>query len=92
MLIKIKFVDDCRNKAYGTTEVIDNNTILIEISRTKNVKHGEFFVTMLHELLHAWMFILKANGIHMSKGREHKWIYIVQNSIVEALGKLKRKL
>jgi Zn-dependent peptidase ImmA (M78 family) len=91
MLIKIKFVDDCRNKAYGTTEIIDKNTILIVISRNKNRNRSEFFVTMLHELLHAWMFVLKANGIHMSQTKEHKWIYLVQNSIVEALGKIKRK-
>lgn len=92
MNIKIHFVDCCRNDAYGTTEVLNDKTILVTISRAKNNTHAEFFVTMLHELLHVWMFILKANGITMSTRREHKWIYLVQNSIVEALGKVKRKI
>lgn len=88
MVVKIHFVDECKNKAFGTTEVLNENTILVQISRSKNKKMSEFFITMLHELLHVWMFILKANGITMSARREHKWIYLVQNSIVKAFERI----
>ncbi len=90
MRIDIKFIDECKNRAFGTTEVVNNKTILIKISRKKNVTKAEFFITMLHELLHSWMFILKANGIKMSETREHKWIYLVQNEIVHALSKVRK--
>ncbi len=91
MKINIRFIDKCPKNVYGTTEILNNKTILINISRLKNQNKSEFFVTMLHELLHAWMFILKANDIHMSPRTEHKWIYLVQNSVVRALNKIKRR-
>lgn len=88
MNIRIKFVDECQNGAYGNTQVVDDKTILIQISREKNKKHVEFFVTVFHELLHAWMLILKGNGIKISRGREHKFIYAVQDHIVGELALL----
>lgn len=85
MNIKIKFVEQCPNGEYGLCEVINNNNILIQISRIKNREMSEFFVTLLHEILHAWMFILKANKIRMPIRKEHTWIYRVQAVILTAL-------
>jgi len=91
MNIKIRFVEKCKRGVYGTTEIVDKNNLLILISRKKNNIKQEFFVTMLHELLHAWMFILKSNGIKMKAADEHKWIYLVQNEVVKALNEVFKK-
>ncbi len=84
MNIKIKLVDTCPNGEYGLCEVLNNNTVLIQISRSKNKEMHEFFVTLLHELLHAWMFILKANKVKIPIRKEHNWIYRVQAVILVA--------
>lgn len=85
MNIKIKLVETCPKNEYGTCEIVGNNSILIEISKKKNNDKRQFFVTLLHELMHAWCFIMKANGIKMSIRKEHKWIYSVQNVVFKAL-------
>ncbi len=84
MNIRIKFVNECPKGEYGLCEVVDNNSMLIQISRAKNKERHEFFVTLLHELLHAWMLVLKANKLKMSVRKEHTWIYRVQAVILTA--------
>jgi len=90
MNIQIKLVKECSKGEYGTCQIINKNTILVEISESKNKDKYEFFVTVLHELIHAWVFIMKANGVKMSIKKEHKWIYSVQAVIIKALTFLKR--
>ena len=85
MNIQIKLVKECSKGEYGTCEVTSVNSILIEISKKRNVNNLEYFCTLLHELLHAWIFIMKANGIKIGLIKEHKWIYNVQAVIFEAL-------
>jgi len=85
MNINVKMVNECSKKEYGTCQVINKNKIQIEISKIKNKTSSEFFVTLLHELLHAWLFIMKANGVKIGIKKEHKWIYSVQSIIIEAL-------
>ena len=92
MNIKIKLVKECSKKEYGTCEVVDSNNILIEVSKKKNSKMNQYFVTLLHELIHAWVFIMKANGIKMSDRKEHRWIYSVEAVIIKALEYLPKGL
>ncbi len=85
MNIKIKLIKECANGEYGTCEIQNKKTISIEISKKKNTDKYQFFISLLHELLHAWMFIMKANGIEIGIRKEHKWIYSVQAVVIEAL-------
>ncbi len=85
MNINIKLVPKCSKGEYGTCEVVSKNKIQIEISEAKNTDRNEYFVTLLHELLHAWIFVMKANGVELPIKREHKWIYSVQAVVIEAL-------
>jgi len=91
MRINIKFIEECSKGEYGTCQITSRNNIDIKISRKLNKNRSEFFVTILHEMLHAWMFILKANGIKISVIKEHKWIYNVQYVVVKALEMISRK-
>ena len=91
MKININFVDECSKGEYGTCQITNRDTINIEISRALNQDQSQFFVTLLHELLHAWLFVMKANDIKISIGREHKWIYSVQAVVFEALKLLNKK-
>ncbi len=91
MNIRVKMVSECSEGEYGTCQVVSDKTIQIEISEKRNTDVYQFCVTLLHELLHAWMFVMKANGLHIKK--EHKWIYSVQSVVFEALKLVhKRKL
>ncbi len=90
MVIKIKLVKDCYKGAYGTCQVVSKDTIEIEISKRLNTDKYQYFVTLLHEIIHAWVYIMKANGIHMSDRKEHDWIYSVQTVVIKALQYLKK--
>lgn len=89
MIIKIKLVKKCPRGEYGLCTVTGNNSITIEVSEQKNTTPTQFYVTLLHELLHSWLFIMKANGVKIAEKKEHRWIYSVQAVVFKALELLK---
>lgn len=47
---------------------------LITIARDKNGNLAEFGVTLLHELLHFWIQVLRVKGAEISEANEHRFI------------------
>lgn len=91
MIIEIKNVKECRNKAFGNFVIKGHEKVLITVSLKKNVTVAEYCSTLLHEMLHAWVTILRAQGVRTSNMREHRFIYAVERKILNELRYLKRR-
>lgn len=81
MLVNIKDVKKCRNGASGNFMLRGCNYALITISSKLNTTVAEYGATVLHELLHLWVTILRKNGFRVSNKKEHKFIYAVEDVI-----------
>lgn len=92
MIIEIKNVKDCRNKAWGNFAIKGSEKMLITISIKRNKYIADYASTVLHELLHAWVTILRAQGVRVTNLREHRFIYAVERKILNELKLLRRKV
>ena len=79
-----------RYTLFGLTTFETNGDSLIEISEKKNPTVDLFAITLLHEMLHVWLEILKRNGASIDLRKDHKFITAVENSICELSKLLKR--
>lgn len=89
MILEIKNVKDCRNKAMGNFIIKGNEKAIITISLKRNKTVAEYCSTLLHEMLHAWVTIFRAQGVKITNLKEHKFIYAVEGKIVKELKLLK---
>lgn len=89
MVIVMKNKKRIRGKCFGITKYVNRNKVLIEISEEMNKEPAEYYSTILHELLHVWVSIMKTNGVKATKEKEHKFIYKVESQIVETMRLLK---
>jgi len=90
MIIEIKNVKDCKNKAWGNFMIKNKGKMLITISIKRNKLLAEYASTLLHEMLHAWVTILRANGIKVNNIKEHRFIYAVERKVLNELKRLGR--
>lgn len=81
MLVEIKDVKQCRNRAYGNFMLRGRNSALITVSLKKNETVAEYASTILHELLHLWVTILRKKTFRCGDTKEHRFIYAVERSI-----------
>lgn len=81
MLVEIKDVKQCRNKAYGNFLLRGRESALITISLKKNQTVAEYGSTILHELLHLWVTILRKKTFKCRDSKEHRFIYAVEDAI-----------
>jgi len=91
LLIKVKTPSYCTSKnSFGET-IFDPNkeVITINISTKKNKNQAEFYVTLLHELLHVWVAVMKANRAKVK--HEHKFIYRCEDAIIKELKRLSKE-
>lgn len=80
MKINIKMVKSLDGK-YGQTSC-DGKTFLIELAKDKTEDNlQEFMLTLLHEFLHIWGAIAKANKADIDRRQEHRFIYAVERSV-----------
>jgi len=91
MIVEIKNVKYIRDKCYGIARFISKNRILIEVSKSLNNTIGEYASTLLHELLHVWVAIVKINGGSIDRRKEHKFIYQVERDISKRLTIMRRQ-
>jgi len=91
MIIEIKNVKECRNKAFGNFIIKGNEKVLITVSLKRNKFVSEYCSTLLHEMLHAWVTILRAQGLRVTNIKEHRFIYAVERKILNELKYLKRR-
>jgi hypothetical protein len=92
MRIDLKDVKRCKNDAYGNFLLRGTKSALITISLALNKRIDEYAATVLHELLHLWVTILRLKGFVTTNRREHDFIYAVERVILQkARRHLRRK-
>ena len=73
----------------GLTTFETNGNVLIEISEKENPTIAEFSVTLLHELLHVWLEVIKKNGATIDLRKDHRFITSVEQSVIKLAKVLK---
>lgn len=94
VLMKNTIVRKLGKKKYslcGLSTFETNGDMLIEISEKENPTIDLFAVTMLHELLHVWLEILKRNGAEIDLSKDHKFITAVELAVINLSKLLKEK-
>lgn len=91
MILEIKKVKRCRNGAYGNFLLQGRTRALITVSLKLNQLLAEYGATLLHELLHFWMTMMRREGFKMNDRREHQFIYAVEKKIINEMKKYGRK-
>ena len=83
MLVEIKEVKKCRNGAYGNFFLRGAKSSLITVSLKLNDTIAEYSATVLHELLHLWVTIIRIKGFRTTNVKEHRFIYAVEKVVIE---------
>ena len=78
---------DC---GYCTVRNRRKNKYSIGISASAHRTVADFGSTLLHELLHLWVYVLSKYGYRVKLKYEHKFIYAVETVIVEFMHILKQ--
>lgn len=89
--VQIKIVDRLPQGDCGicTVRSRSGNKHEILISRRAHKTVAEFGSTLLHELLHLWVNLLKIYGYRVRLKYEHMWIRAVEKVIIEFMYILK---
>lgn len=87
MILEIKKVRTCKNKADGNFQTLGREKARITISMEKNRFFSEYSKTLLHELLHAYTTMLRSDGFKVTDKKEHKWIAGCEDAIIEEMVK-----
>jgi hypothetical protein len=74
----------------GLSTFKTNGDVVIEISEKKNPTVDLFSVTLLHEMLHVWLEVLKRNGATIDLRKDHKFITAVEKSVISLAQILRR--
>lgn len=82
MILEIKKVKQCRNKAFGNFTIRGHQKALITISLKKNKDMAEYAATLLHEMLHCYTTLLRAEGFRVTNKLEHKWIEACEDVVI----------
>lgn len=87
MRLDIKWVKRARlnnRECYGVTRFFkDDRRAIIYISRAANKNVAQYAMTLLHELLHVWIALLRRAGSKVDSRRDHTFIYAVEKVIVK---------
>lgn len=82
MLVRITDVKQCRNKASGNFLLRGRGYATITISQRLNYYFAEYAATLLHELLHLWVTMLRLKGFKITNRREHLFIYATERHVL----------
>lgn len=61
----------------------------IAISKTAHKTLAQYGSTLLHELLHLWVYIMNTYGYKVRLALEHRWIRAVETVVIEFMGILR---
>ncbi len=67
---------------FGLTTFKSKRTVEIQIADDLNDSVGQFAITLLHEFLHVWLSVLKANGAYIDSRKEHSYIRMVEDTVI----------
>jgi hypothetical protein len=84
-MIEIKNVKYIRGKYYGIARFNSAKRITIQIAQNLNPTVAAYSSTLLHELLHVWVAIVKMSGGTIDRRKEHRFIYKVEDKITKLL-------
>lgn len=87
MIISIKKVKQCRNGAYGNYLLRGRERADITISMKLNKTLAEYSYTLLHELMHLYITLLRKEGFKSTNKLEHKMIYDLEDTVVTIMRK-----
>lgn len=82
MLVEIKDVKRCKNKAYGNFWIRGQQNVLITVALDKNDTVAEYSATVFHELMHLWVTILRSKGFRCTNIKEHRFIYAAEEHVL----------
>lgn len=89
MMLEIKTVKKCKpDDAYGTFAITGPERAIITISTTRNRTISDYAATLLHELLHCYIALLKSNGFKVGAKKEHVWIEACEEVITKLMAKI----
>jgi hypothetical protein len=89
--IKLSKRTRLRNReCYGVTRFISDNRAIIYISESANKDIGTYALTLIHELLHVWLAMLKAVGSKIDLRKDHTFITRI-NGKGSRVSKVRRK-
>jgi antirestriction protein ArdC len=91
MIVTIKEVGKCRNGAFGNFVLRRSGDALITISRKRNPDMAEYAATLLHEILHLWVTLLRLKGFRVKDRKEHRFIYAVEDVVIAMVRKHMKK-
>lgn len=91
MKVDIKLVDKCRNGAYGNFLARSSKYALITISRHKNRLLADYWLTLLHELLHLFFTLVRRQGFRITDKNEHKVIEMIEDTLTNECRKYCKK-
>lgn len=92
MKLEIRGVRKCRQDEFGYFKILGAQRAYIAISLEKNNTVNQYAETLLHELLHFYVALLKVEGFQVGQRREHKWIEACELTVVDQMKRyLKRR-
>lgn len=91
MRIEIREVRNCKNGAFGNFLLRSYKSALITISLKLNDSVAEYGATLLHELLHLWLALLRLKGFRVANKKEHNFIYDVEKHVLKVAKKHLRR-
>jgi hypothetical protein len=87
MIIEIRSVKRCKDGSFGYFQAVSRTRALICVSQELNTTVAQYAATLLHELLHLWVTLLRADGFKARNGEEHRFIYDVETMAVRKMKK-----
>ncbi len=87
MILEIRHVKRCRNRAYGNFHGFRDGHALITVSLEKNKRLSEYMATVLHELLHGYTTIVRRAGFRTTDKKEHRWIEACETAVLQEFTK-----
>lgn len=87
MKVTIKKVRRCKNSAFGNFMLRGGKSALITISLERNKMLYDYWMTLLHELLHLFFTLLRRERFKVTNKQEHQIIYDIEDALAKSCGK-----
>lgn len=80
-----------RDGSYGKYWPMSRRRACITLSRKENTTVNWYALTLIHELLHFWVAMIKTKGAKIDRRKEHKFINHLEKDVIKALRLMKTK-
>lgn len=85
MILEVKKVNKCKDGDFGYFRSVTKDKSKIVISLSKNKYLAEYGATLMHELLHFWVYMLRKEGFRVGNRKEHKFVYAAEDKILKEI-------